>query len=396
MADRAAAQRQRQRSFEKARQLQKGEEQATAQEEVVIADETATDDQNTEATDPPEAALEEVRNYKYPLTLSQSYPARIIFTAYQVDGLDIGNKISQYFGSDEENEELSNALNVLESTTSSVSDSKVGEDTKKEINKAQKESQALLQSFDNGGPGNKKGSVSLPVPRDLRFSDNAQYETANLGTIGGALEGALGGQNPFAGATTNGQLSSTISALAAQTVARAAPLAAGALVGSLGGRAGSVLGALGAANLAEGVAPAVRSATRIATAPNQRTLFQQVNIRSFAFSFKMIANNADEAREIKNIIRFFREELYPEKISLGESGVPLAYRFPDVFEIEIKNKQGDNPAFKIQRCYLRDVQTSFNSTATGMYEDGRFVEVDISLAFQEIVALDKQKIKDGF
>ena len=110
----------------------------------------------------------------------------------------------------------------------------------------------------------------------------------------------------------------------------------------------------------------------------------------------MIANNAREAEEIKNIVKFFRQELYPEKISLGESGVPLGYKFPNVFDIQVKNKNNDDAAFKIQQCYLRDIQTSFNSTASGMYNDGQFVEVDISLAFQEIVALDKQKIRDGY
>lgn len=140
----------------------------------------------------------------------------------------------------------------------------------------------------------------------------------------------------------------------------------------------------------------MKSATRITSAPNQRTLFQQVGIRTFVFTFKMIANNREEAQEVKNIVKFFRQELYPEKILIGESEIPLAYKFPNMFEIDIKNRYGDNPAFKIQRCYLRDVQTSFNSTATGMHEDGNFVEVDISLSFQEITALHKQQIRDGF
>jgi hypothetical protein len=110
----------------------------------------------------------------------------------------------------------------------------------------------------------------------------------------------------------------------------------------------------------------------------------------------MIARNKREATTIKNIVKFFRQEMYPEVIPLGSSGVPLAYKFPNVFDIEIRNAYFQNPGFKIQRCYLRDVQTSFNSTAAGMFEDGQFVEVDVTLSFVEITALDKQKITQGY
>jgi hypothetical protein len=58
-----------------------------------------------------------------------------------------------------------------------------------------------LQTYENLSGGVKQGSVILPLQRDLRFSDNVAYETANLGVLGGGLETALGGKNPFAGAT---------------------------------------------------------------------------------------------------------------------------------------------------------------------------------------------------
>ena len=59
---------------------------------------------------------------------------------------------------------------------------------------------SYFQTYENKGGGERVGSVTLPLQRDLRYSDLAQYETANLGLAGGALEGAMQGQNPFAGA----------------------------------------------------------------------------------------------------------------------------------------------------------------------------------------------------
>jgi len=376
------------------------EEPNTATEEVVIAEEKSTQDVNQEAADPSEESQEESRNFKYPLTLSKSFPATIKFTAIKTEGVDIAEKIGEGFG-----EIIDTVLDAVQSVGETVAERVLGMDPKKnqgdtkarvETEEGKAQQASYFQTYENKGGGERVGSVTLPLQRDLRYSDLAQYETANLGLAGGALEGAMQGQNPFAGVTSNGQLLSTASALAASAIAKSAGEILGGAVGSKFGSSGAIVGAAVLGDTMGGLSPAVRSATRIASAPNQRTLFQQVGIRSFAFTFKMVANSHEEALEVRNIVKFFRQELYPEKIPLGDSGVPLAYKFPNMFEIDIKNNYGENPAFKIQRCYLRDVQTSFNSTGTGMHWDGNFVEVDISLAFQEIVTLDKEKIRGGF
>lgn len=396
--NRQRAQAQRARNFQKDRE--QSQENQTAVETVVIAEEKSTDEQNKQAIDPDVTALEKVRrDLKYPLTISSNYPARIIFKAIEVEGVNIGEKIGDSFSSlaKKFTNFFSSEAEAVEGATTSISDGKVEAGTKQRLEELEQAGNDFSQSFDNVSASNLVvGTVTLPLQRDLRFSDNAQYETANLGVLGGALEQGIQGRNAFAGITQNNQLVQTASAIAASAVAKGVGEAAGAAIGATVARGpGAVLGVAALGGAFEGLSPAVRSATRIATAPNQRTLFQQVNIRSFAFTFKMIANNQREAEEIKSIVQFFRQELYPEKIPLGETGVPLGYKFPNMFEIEIKNRLDQNPAFKIQRCYLRDVQTSFNPTATGMHDDGSFVEVDISLAFQEIVALDKAKVRDG-
>ena len=396
--NRQRAQAQRARNFAKDRE--QSQENQTAVETVVIAEEKSTDEQNKQAIDPDVTALEKVRrDLKYPLTISSNYPARIIFKAIEVEGVNIGEKIGDSFSSlaKKFTNFFSSEAEAVEGATTSISDGKVEAGTKQRLEELEQAGNDFSQSFDNVSASNLVvGTVTLPLQRDLRFSDNAQYETANLGVLGGALEQGIQGRNAFAGITQNNQLVQTASAIAASAVAKGVGEAAGAAIGATVARGpGAVLGVAALGGAFDGLSPAVRSATRIATAPNQRTLFQQVNIRSFAFTFKMIANNQREAEEIKSIVQFFRQELYPEKIPLGETGVPLGYKFPNMFEIEIKNRLDQNPAFKIQRCYLRDVQTSFNPTATGMHDDGSFVEVDISLAFQEIVALDKAKVRDG-
>jgi hypothetical protein len=337
------------------------------------------------------------REYRYPLSMPTGgikFPGSITFTAYEIKGLDIAGEIGELFDS------LSkSAKSLARNAYRGYDDQTIADkETDPAIIEQQKKDLAAvsttLRSYENLNGGTKQGSVILPLQRDLRFSDNVAYETANLGVLGGGLETALGGKNPFAGATKgDGSFSTAATALAAQAVAKAAGTGIGALIGKgLGG--GALGGAVLGSGATEGLGDAVKSATRIASTPNQRTLFKEVSLRQFAFTFKMIATSAAEADQIKNIVKFFRQELYPEKITLGENKIPIGYKFPNVFQIDVKNQFGRDAAHKIQRCYLRDVQTSYNATGNGLLIDGNFIEVDISLSFQEVSALDKNKVRD--
>jgi hypothetical protein len=123
-------------------------------------------------------------------------------------------------------------------------------------------------------------------------------------------------------------------------------------------------------------------------------------MRSFTFTFKLIAKSENEAKQIKDIVKFFRREVYPEAINVD--GVPFAYEFPNIFEVKVRDRSGqNNPGFDFQRCYLQNVTTNFNQTAAGSMYAGKdkdyFIEVDLSLNFTEFATMDKAKVRDkGF
>lgn len=355
--------------------------------------------EENKAVDPSQEVEDAKRDFRYPLSMPKSglgYPGTITFEAYEIEGVDLAKEMKGIYdrltrkdapeeGKSEEDKKFEEGKSPQE-----IADQKA----------QQRETAAVMakanQSYENLSGGKKQGSVILPLQRDLRFSDNVVYESPAIGALGAGLASAIGGKNPFEGATKgDGSFSTASSALAAQAVAKASGVGVGALVGKIAG--GALGGAVLGAGATEGLGDAVKSATRIASAPNQRTLFKEVQIRQFAFVFKLIANSSREAEEIKSIVKFFRQELYPEMLTIGDSKVPLAYKFPNVFAITVKNQLGGTAASKIQRCYLRDVQTSYNATGNGLLQDGNFIEVDISLSFQEVKALDKQMVaKEDF
>jgi len=367
-------------------------DQANAEQE--LYSEKADDSENAEASGSSQADKDKARDLFYPLSMSKNFPARIIFKVIKIEGENILDAVGITKVINSNNDSLTSV------TTQSVADESTSSQDKKQIIEDSKKKQKELVSYENNSGGENYGKITLPLPKGLAYNDAVSYQGADLGILGGAAEDALLGRNPFAGATTaNGELVKAASAIAGQVVAANAGSIAGASLGLLPKIGGGVAGAAGAvlgSNLTGNLGAAVSSASRVASAPNTRTLFEKASIRNFAFNFKMIANSPEEARAIKSIVQMFREELYPEKVPIGNSGVPLAYKYPNVFEIEVKNRQGGNPGFKIQRCYLQKVDTTFNETADGMFNDGSFIEVGIALGFTEIVALDKDKVRQGY
>ena len=364
----------------------------------VIHEEVITE---TLAENPSQFEENKKRNFRYPLSMPASgkgYPGTITFEAHIVEGVDLAKEMSGIYNrltrkkeavEDESEADEENKQSIIESNKTANSKNNAEEAGLR--NDITNVANSVSKTFENVNALNSVGSVILPLQRDLRFSDNVSYESPAIGMMGAGLEGAIGGKNPFDGATNgDGSFTTASSALAAQAIAKASGLGVGALIGKIAG--GALGGAVLGSGATEGLGDAVKSATRIASAPNQRTLFKEVQIRQFAFTFKLIANSSREAEEIKNIIKFFRQELYPEMLTVGDNKVPIAYKFPNVFSIKVKNQFGGDAASKIQRCYLRDVQTSYNATGNGLLEDGNFIEVDISLSFQEVKALDKQMV----
>jgi len=223
--------------------------------------------------------------------------------------------------------------------------------------------------------------VTLYLPQAITFADQAEYENANLGAIGGVAEAVL-----------------NRGASAASTIASAAREGTSVLSDLVTGNTGASgeaarLAVTRIANAAPGPSGDVASSfLRVAVNPNKRTLFRSVNIREFAFQFKMIANSAREAQEIENIIRIFRKELYP---SVTEGVEVVGFNFPNLFDIQMK--YNNQPvATKIKPSYLRNVQVTYNPSSMGWHIDGKPSEVDMTLAFVEERTLNKSDILRGY
>lgn len=222
----------------------------------------------------------------------------------------------------------------------------------------------------------------LYLPQSITVADKADYGTANLGFVGAGVEAA------------------------ARAVGQGSSPSITSFIDSMKGNTSKDLSKLAVTKVSEtfgdGISAAVKSQARVTSNPNARALFNSVPLRSFTFSFKMIPHSREEARNIKEIVTFFRKELYPDEIPLDFGNVSLSagYKFPNRFQIKMYYGAGDQKkevGTRLIPAYLTDLQTVYNASSMGMHYDGNFSEVDLSMTFLESRALSRKDIiQEGY
>ena len=326
---------------------------------------------------------------RFPLENVQDYGGYITFTAKQKtpkplgkfadslvtdisSGFDINplNFIRQ--NSNANQNEYEQASSVIETTKPSV----------KQIQDAKRDERPPLPEYIGKGR-----TCRLYLPNALQFQDTVSYTNIDLGILGNAIEQGLQSNQTGMQMLSNayGTITESFEALPELLRKGAQTEAAQIALLRLSRRVSSE------------VSGAVSTTTGIAINPNRRSMLQGPNLRSFRFTFKMIPTSPDEARSVKSIIQFFREEMYPEQTN--NFGVSAALRYPSEFHIKLLYKTNlgkvKNVATGILPCHLSAVDVNYNPTGMSFHTDGEVQETDLSLQFTEVRTLTKREVATG-
>jgi hypothetical protein len=138
----------------------------------------------------------------------------------------------------------------------------------------------------------------------------------------------------------------------------------------------------------EQVANVIDFANKQVIAPNTNTTFQNSNIRSFQFNFKLVSRTLKDSYAAREIIRTFQEKMYP-------IGTDVIMAYPPTWSIKFYDGQGaENKHIPgIYTSYLTGLTTTFNSSTNMFHDDGSPLEVDVGIQYQEIKALTRQEIQ---
>ena len=226
--------------------------------------------------------------------------------------------------------------------------------------------------------------IFLPIPSGISFSDQMQYSAIDLGIMGSivakAATAAVNEGNVFsaAGGALGAGIGAAVNKIKSTNSAAIASLAA-KMVGS------------------DNLSNAIDFGARQVIAPNTNTAFQNSTVRQFQFSFKMMPKDRKEAKTITEIVKRFRQNMYP-------MGNDLILTYPPIWNIKFyADGGGANGAENtklpgIYDCYLIGMSAVYNSSGNMFYADGHPIETDVQLTFEETRALtlaDIAKLSEG-
>ena len=233
--------------------------------------------------------------------------------------------------------------------------------------------------------------VRLQMPQAIQFADGMNYNNFQLGIIGDTL--AQDVSSGRVGGVVQGVTSTAVQGLQG-------------IIQNITNTLDTDLGSVAAARIAQKigaqtVAGAISSATNTTINPHNRTLFEGVATRTFAFQFSMIATSRSESHQIQQIIKFFRHNMYPEdiiwkrEVDNPDADVKIGFRYPAKFQIDFwdtKNQKELGSLLKIERCYLVSMNTTYNSGDATFHEDGTPTQVEVTLTFTEERPLSRNDI----
>ena len=259
---------------------------------------------------------------------------------------------------------------------------------------------ARVSFMAKGSGGSFGGIANLYFPEAVSFSDGLVYDNANLGIAGEIARRAAGGYTDVASEL----MAQNIAKIAANTTAKIGEGATAVMdtLGSTQNLKNLVTGnnptvnqmfSLGVQGFGGEIGAGVAAGTAVTANPHKRSIFKDVALRTFTFSFLMSPQSETESQAIEDIVDFFRENAYPDKI-LGGFG----YKFPTKFYIEFfyGGARRMSQAPKILPSYLTSVNTTLNPRSSSFFKDGKANEVQLTMTFQEERALDKSDVKKGF
>ena len=156
-----------------------------------------------------------------------------------------------------------------------------------------------------------------------------------------------------------------------------------------------------------GTGQAVSKASGQILNPHKAMVYQGPGgFRTFSFTFVLVPKSADEAKEIWEIVRFFKKRMHPGTgTGAGINNISsVTLTYPDEFEIQynvngepVDGKDFKKPLFKIKNCFMESFAVDYTTSGiVSFMDDDQPVTTTISLGFKETQLLTKKDIDEGY
>jgi len=251
------------------------------------------------------------------------------------------------------------------------------------------------------------GMVIMPMPNSISDSNNVSWGDDSMNNLTAAATNIVASDvaktlgAAALGATVGGLLNLLTGAGSASGGASAGVSVSvykdliNAIMKSDNANAKTIGGAAGASKLLSmagfSVSPESILARGAGIIPNSNLelLFNSPTLREFTFQYRMSPRGKEEAREINNIIRFFKQGMAAKKQG-AKSGAGAASYFlgtPDVFQLSYRttNNSPIKGVNRIKTCALTGFAMNYAADGNwAAYDEGQPVSVIMNMSFKEL------------
>jgi hypothetical protein len=127
--------------------------------------------------------------------------------------------------------------------------------------------------------------------------------------------------------------------------------------------------------------------------PRMELMFEGIGRREFSFEFNFIPKDANEAKDIKKIVKAFKLHMAANYTD----GTFRELEIPSYFNIKYMFKGDENTHLnKISTCALETMDVSYGGDRFIAYEDGAPQTTKMTLKFKELEIITKKQIEQGF
>jgi len=224
------------------------------------------------------------------------------------------------------------------------------------------------EKFNNEqGTRNSIGSVILPIPGGIKDSNKAEWGGKDLDALqmslydlanGAITKGTDGAGEAFANIDAN-------------------------IRGSMQG--GNLQKAIGTAFAGAAIGKDFKTLSGRFTGqimnPNMELLFGGPSLRPFSFSFLLAPRSKTEAKQVVQIIRFFKQGMAPIR-----SKANLFLKSPHTFQLQYKHRGAEHPYLnRFKECALTSCSVNYTPEQSySTYEDGVMTAYSMTLEFTEL------------
>lgn len=128
--------------------------------------------------------------------------------------------------------------------------------------------------------------------------------------------------------------------------------------------------------------------------PQQQLLFQGINFRTFNMTFTFTPYSAQDAENVKQIIKTFRKFAAPTVVT-GLAG--FFFNPPGMLDITFLYNGAQNTNLNlIKRSVITDVEVNYAPNGWAAHENGAPVQTVMTVGFQEMVLVDSAAIDQGY